>query len=30
VTPLPEPVARGAAVALPGRPYQAVVLRRMR
>jgi hypothetical protein len=28
-TPLDAPVVRGAAVRLPGRPYQAVVLRRL-
>jgi hypothetical protein len=30
ITPLEEPVVRGAAVPLPGKPYQALILRRVR
>jgi len=28
-TPLDEPVVRGATVPLPGKPYQALMLRRI-
>jgi hypothetical protein len=30
VTPLKEPVVRGTLVAMPGKPYQALILRRVR
>jgi len=29
IAPLEEPVVRGAAVKLPGKPYQALILRRV-
>jgi hypothetical protein len=29
ITPLDQPVVRGAAVRLPGKSYQALILRRL-